>query len=223
MDVFRKRMREDNFMKSEYIVMGEYRKAGGFGGNKRGGFGGGRPGFGGSKPGFRRNDSRDDGPREMFPAKCSSCHKSCEIPFRPSGDRPVYCRDCFGAQESAVSDTRGRRDDRGSESRFPRKEYHASVFSAPKPLIEDKRMESLKRQLDDVSAKVDRILHILDSKNVVESIETKQPKKKSDISEVREAVRNIITDIKTAKKSAKEEEADTEKKTAKKRPTSKKA
>ena len=84
-------------------------------------------------------------------------------------------------------------------------------------------MESLKRQLDDVSAKVDRILHILDSKNVVESIETKQPKKKSDISEVREAVRNIITDIKTAKKSAKEEEADTEKKTAKKRPTSKKA
>lgn len=33
--------------------------------------------------------------REMFPATCAQCGKETEVPFRPSGDRPVYCSDCF--------------------------------------------------------------------------------------------------------------------------------
>lgn len=33
--------------------------------------------------------------REMFPAVCASCGAETMVPFRPSGDRPVYCRDCF--------------------------------------------------------------------------------------------------------------------------------
>ncbi len=33
--------------------------------------------------------------REMFPATCASCGAETEVPFRPSGDRPVYCFDCF--------------------------------------------------------------------------------------------------------------------------------
>ena len=26
---------------------------------------------------------------------CSDCGKQTQVPFRPSGDRPVYCRDCY--------------------------------------------------------------------------------------------------------------------------------
>jgi len=26
---------------------------------------------------------------------CSDCSKECEVPFKPSGDRPIYCRECF--------------------------------------------------------------------------------------------------------------------------------
>ena len=33
--------------------------------------------------------------RQMHKAVCSECKKECEVPFKPSGDRPVYCRDCF--------------------------------------------------------------------------------------------------------------------------------
>ncbi|HWR44220.1 zinc-ribbon domain containing protein [Sporomusa sp.] len=33
--------------------------------------------------------------REMHAVTCSECGKQTEVPFRPSGDRPVYCRDCF--------------------------------------------------------------------------------------------------------------------------------
>jgi len=35
------------------------------------------------------------GPREMHKAICAECNKECEVPFKPSGDRPVYCRECF--------------------------------------------------------------------------------------------------------------------------------
>src|SRR3990167_11041000 len=45
-------------------------------------FGGGR-GFGG------RSD------RPMFKAICSNCGKECEVPFRPTGAKPVYCSECF--------------------------------------------------------------------------------------------------------------------------------
>jgi CxxC-x17-CxxC domain-containing protein len=59
---------------------------GGFGGGSRGGFGGGaRGGFG-----------ADRGPRQMHKATCDSCNQECEVPFRPTGERPVFCRECFG-------------------------------------------------------------------------------------------------------------------------------
>lgn len=33
--------------------------------------------------------------REMFPAVCSACGKETTVPFQPTGDKPVYCRDCY--------------------------------------------------------------------------------------------------------------------------------
>ena len=31
------------------------------------------------------------GPREMFDVTCSSCGQPAQVPFQPSGDKPVYC------------------------------------------------------------------------------------------------------------------------------------
>ncbi len=36
-----------------------------------------------------------DREREMFTATCGDCGNECQIPFKPKGDRPVYCRECF--------------------------------------------------------------------------------------------------------------------------------
>ena len=33
--------------------------------------------------------------REMHKAVCSDCGQECEVPFRPSSNRLVYCRDCW--------------------------------------------------------------------------------------------------------------------------------
>jgi CxxC-x17-CxxC domain-containing protein len=55
------------------------RSGGGFGGGRGGGGGGG--GFG--------------GPREMHDVVCADCGQNTQVPFKPRGDRPVYCRECF--------------------------------------------------------------------------------------------------------------------------------
>ncbi len=31
----------------------------------------------------------------MFDVTCSECGQPAQVPFQPTGDRPVYCRDCF--------------------------------------------------------------------------------------------------------------------------------
>ncbi len=42
------------------------------------------------------NDRRDDrGDREQHTIKCSDCGKEDTVPFKPDGQRPVYCRECF--------------------------------------------------------------------------------------------------------------------------------
>ena len=38
--------------------------------------------------------------RPMYKAICADCHKECEVPFRPSGGRPVYCRECFATRKN---------------------------------------------------------------------------------------------------------------------------
>jgi CxxC-x17-CxxC domain-containing protein len=37
----------------------------------------------------------DRGAREMHKSVCADCGKECEVPFRPTGDRPVYCQECW--------------------------------------------------------------------------------------------------------------------------------
>ena len=39
--------------------------------------------------------------RQMFAVVCFECGKDCEIPFKPSGDRPVYCQECFAKRRAA--------------------------------------------------------------------------------------------------------------------------
>lgn len=53
-------------------------------------------GGGGGDGGYRQQ-------REMHPAVCAECGKDTEVPFEPTGDRPVYCRDCFSRRSPTRS------------------------------------------------------------------------------------------------------------------------
>ena len=54
----------------------------------RGGSAGG--GYGASGGGYAGG-----GRRELFRATCSVCGQEAQVPFQPSGDKPVYCSSCF--------------------------------------------------------------------------------------------------------------------------------
>jgi CxxC-x17-CxxC domain-containing protein len=60
---------------------------GGYGGGGGGGYGGGGGGGGGY----------DRAPRQLYDAQCVACGVATQVPFRPSGVKPVYCRECFQA------------------------------------------------------------------------------------------------------------------------------
>ena len=64
-------------------------------GSNRGSGRGRRSDRGRSGGGFRSSGRDFGGPRQMHKAVCAECGKECEVPFKPSGDRPVYCKECF--------------------------------------------------------------------------------------------------------------------------------
>ncbi len=49
-------------------------------------------GYGSSSSGYDRP------PRQLYDATCADCGKTAQVPFQPTGARPVYCDDCFRAR-----------------------------------------------------------------------------------------------------------------------------
>ena len=45
----------------------------------------------------KTNRSQAGSAREMFDATCARCNAATTVPFKPRGDQPVYCRECYGA------------------------------------------------------------------------------------------------------------------------------
>lgn len=43
----------------------------------------------------KRRGSRDRRPVEMTKVTCSECGKECEVPFKPTTDKPLFCDECF--------------------------------------------------------------------------------------------------------------------------------
>jgi len=73
----------------------------------------------------RGRDSRDRGSRggdfgqrsQMHDAICAECGQQCQVPFRPSGDKPVYCSNCFTKRQGAEPRRPEGRDFRRSDFR----------------------------------------------------------------------------------------------------------
>jgi len=79
------------------------------GGGRGGGFGG-RGGGGGF-----RGDRDSRRPTEMYDAICAKCGKSCQVPFKPTGEKPVYCSDCFRENEASGNSRGGGSSDQMSQ------------------------------------------------------------------------------------------------------------
>ena len=47
-------------------------------------------------------------PREYYKAVCSECGRECEVPFRPTQGKAVYCNDCYKLRAPPKDDRRRR-------------------------------------------------------------------------------------------------------------------
>jgi CxxC-x17-CxxC domain-containing protein len=106
------------------------------GGGDRGGFGrsSDRGGFGGRSGGGDRGGRSFGGgnsfERQMYKAVCSECGKSCEVPFKPTGLKPVLCSMCFSDQQEGGSRDFGSRDFGSRDFGSREKSFEKKMFKA---------------------------------------------------------------------------------------------
>ena len=65
--------------------------------------------------GDRDNNFRE---RSFTKVICSDCRKECEVPFKPSGDRPVYCKECFAKRKENRGEPKENHDNKPKEQIF---------------------------------------------------------------------------------------------------------
>lgn len=132
-------------------TMGNFNRDDNRSGGYRGGFGrgGGRGGFSGRG---RSSFGEDRGRRETFQTVCSDCGKNCQVPFKPTNGKPVYCSECF-------EKVNGGRED----SRRPAR----SDFRPQAPAFDQNRA-----QLEAMNIKLDKILSIISPSLVEEKVKT---------------------------------------------------
>jgi CxxC-x17-CxxC domain-containing protein len=194
--------------------MNDFNRNDRFGGNSSGrkdfsrpSFGGGHGFGGGFKGGFKGGAGKGFGPKEMFQATCASCGKSCEVPFRPNGKKPVYCTECFAKNggPSASSSSQSSFASRGSSDR-------SSSYNKPECNCGS---SDLKRQIEAINVKLDKIMQLVGDKTMV----AKQPVAKqveapsnagvvteAKVSEVKKEKKPVVVakvEAKMAKKAAK--------------------
>ncbi|MCR4311004.1 MAG: hypothetical protein NUV54_00310 [Candidatus Taylorbacteria bacterium] len=185
--------------------MGDYKRSGGFG-DKRGGGGSDRRSHFGGKPSFR-GGGRDGERKEMFDATCGECHKPCQVPFRPTGERPVFCRDCFQGQRDGGGNSFAPREERRPDARggdrFPRREFSAPSSYKPQASGDTRQIEQLKRELESINVKLDKIMQSM--LGGTPAVSAKKEKVVADTSNgtLKEVVEKVISPAEPAKKEKK--------------------
>ena len=131
---------------------------------------------------FRR---RDSGRRQMHKAVCDECGKDCEVPFRPSGDKPIYCSSCFEKREGGGPRKPTRRSSGGGD------------FAKG-----DNTHNKLLDQMISLNAKLDRILKVIE-KTAEKKPASKKPKTKKEAKKVAPKVKKAKTKKVSKKKTSK--------------------
>lgn len=104
------------------------------------------------KPDFDRDRRNFSEKKSMTRTTCSECGDSCEVPFVPTGDRPVYCNKCFERNRSSGQQRNEGRDFREKSSyRFENKNEQRGGNNEGE----------YKKQLESINWKLDKLLKLL--------------------------------------------------------------
>jgi len=77
--------------------------------DRRGSRGSGRGNFNrrDSGRGYGRGRSNRREPLEMHQTVCDACKQECEVPFKPTASKPIYCSDCFKKNSGSKGNNSG--------------------------------------------------------------------------------------------------------------------
>ena len=148
------------------------------------------------KSGNRSRDRRSFGDRDsrrpsLHDAVCDECGKDCQVPFRPSGDKPIYCSDCFEKKGRRDSGRSGRRDSRRSsfDSRGSGKSSRDSIG--------DRSILQLTEKIGILNAKLDTIINLLSSAGEKKSelVENKTKKSKKSTTKKADKATEALTPV----------------------------
>lgn len=181
---------------------------------------GGRPKFGGGKKfggGGKFGAPRDGGavrhqrPIELFSAICAECKKPCQVPFRPNGEKPVYCRDCFnkqgyvpGRNSNGADGPRPdfRRNDFAPSAPHrehqPQSNFQPQAQSHPQPLRSESLADfaALRGQIFSLETKVNRIIELLSQKKeapvIAPVVASVQSSKKTAVVAKKDSTKKVI-------------------------------
>jgi CxxC-x17-CxxC domain-containing protein len=134
----------------------------------------------GNRSGKRDSYQKDygQGRREitLYDAVCDQCGKNCQVPFKPSGDKPIYCSECFeerGGKE-------GRSDRQPQRRSFDRNDRPQRSQSGSN----DRAISELAGKIGILNSKLDTIIGLLSAsepKKVEPEKKVKKSKKKKSV------------------------------------------
>ncbi len=93
----------------------------------------------------------------IYKTICDTCHKPCEVPFKPNGKKPVFCDDCFKnmREPAPVEGSYIRRKDK-------------TIYDTPENFVAPSGLSTttdtnatimqLKRELASANAKLDKLI-----------------------------------------------------------------
>jgi CxxC-x17-CxxC domain-containing protein len=87
---------------------------------------------------FERRDGARGGTLEFHKAVCRKCGADCEVPFKPTQNKPVFCRSCFLKQSGDMTE----RPSRAREER-------------------ESRVQGSSSELENINRKLDKIMKAL--------------------------------------------------------------
>ena len=108
--------------------------------------------YGASKPWERGSDDREGG-RSVFQAICDQCNKACDVPFKPTGSKPVLCNACYNKDKFTDQKRARGRMERPAFGDRPRSDYDSRGAS--------KGNDQVSAQLRMINDKLDIILRAI--------------------------------------------------------------
>jgi len=94
----------------------------------------------------------------LYDAVCDECGKNCKVPFKPSGNKPVYCSECF--EKKGGRDGNRQRDRQDSSRRnFGGRDSGRSSQS----YTGDRSISQLTEKIGVLNTKLDKIINLLSS------------------------------------------------------------